>query len=165
MHDIISRFDKEFLIVYAAMVLASWLIMISAVIVDFWSGCSKAKRLGQPLISEKFRKTVVKVGDYWRIQLFGLFIDFFSAFWVVYPIATWIITVAIIIIEIKSVIENYKKVESPASNIIEAVSILTSLKDKDFKELLNKLGDYTNSSDSSKSTGRNSNNTEADPLK
>lgn len=49
-----------------AVVLVLWLLMIVAVSVDLWSGVEKAKAENRYISSGGFRRTFVKVGEYWR---------------------------------------------------------------------------------------------------
>ena len=54
-----------YIVVRVAVVLACWIFVIVSNVVDFWSGVSTAKALGEPLMSHGFRRTVQKPPDVW----------------------------------------------------------------------------------------------------
>lgn len=64
-----------FIAIRVVIILVCWLFMVTSCIVDFWSGTTTAKALGQALMSHGFRRTVTKIGDYVRIMLFALMFD------------------------------------------------------------------------------------------
>ena len=63
------------LVFKAAIILSSWFLIFVASLVDMWSGISAAKHLGRPLNSHGFRKTMTKVGDYFKVALIAFLFD------------------------------------------------------------------------------------------
>lgn len=112
-----------FISVRAAIILICWLFMILSNIVDFWSGTTTAKALGQALMSNGFRRTIRKIGDYVRLMLFALMFDILGSLLSFYkiPFATILCTFAIIYIEGKSVVENSRRRNAHAADIPEIV--------------------------------------------
>ena len=135
--------DLQFYIVVRIMiVLVCWIFMMVACIIDFWSGTSTAKALGKPLSSHKFRRTIAKMGDYIKLLLFALMFDLLGSlmsFWVI-PFASIICSVAIILIEGKSVIENSRKKKTHAADVPDVIKqIVQAVTTKQGEEVLNKI--------------------------
>lgn len=101
-------------------ILVCWIFVFGGVLIDFWSGISTARALGKPLLSKGFRKTVEKFGDYFKILLFALMFDALGMsllhFYLV-PLMTVVTTVAILLIEGKSVVENCRKKRAHAADV------------------------------------------------
>lgn len=135
--------DLQFYIVIRIMiVLVCWIFMMVACIIDFWSGTSTAKALGKPLSSHKFRRTIAKMGDYIKLLLFALMFDLLGSlmpFWVI-PFASIMCSVAIILIEGKSVIENSRKKKAHAADVPDVIKqIVQAVTTKQGEEVLNKI--------------------------
>lgn len=112
-----------FIAIRVSIILTCWLFMIISNVVDFWSGTSTAKALGQALMSHGFRRTITKIGDYVRLMLFALMFDILGSllpFYIV-PFATILCTIAVICIEGKSVIENSRRKKAHAADIPDIV--------------------------------------------
>lgn len=99
--------------------LVCWFFMTAACLLDFWSGVTTARSLGERLMSHGFRRTVIKIGEYWRVMLFALLFDILGAFLSFYylPFATMLCTVAVIFIEARSVVENSQRKRSHAADV------------------------------------------------
>lgn len=112
-----------FIAVRVGIILVCWFFMVVSSIVDFWSGIDTAKALGQALMSNGFRRTVTKIGDYVRLMLFALMFDILGSLLSFYiaPFATILCTVAIIYIEGKSVVENSKRKKAHAAEVPDIV--------------------------------------------
>lgn len=112
-----------FIIIRISIVLVCWLFMIFACLVDFWSGVTTAKTLGEKLISHGFRRTIIKVGDYVKILLFALMFDMLGSFLSFYkiPFATILCTIAVMLIEGRSVIENSKRKKAHAADVPDII--------------------------------------------
>lgn len=115
---------------------------VAAALIDLWTGCDCARRRGDKIASGKLRKTVEKLGDYWRVQALSivadaLLIPFFS-----WPYLTVAITLGVVAIEGKSVIENLRSVKSSAGGALDSaddlLKVLTSRDLARLRELLNK---------------------------
>lgn len=112
-----------FTVIRVGIILVCWLFMILSSVVDFWSGITTAKALGQALMSHGFRRTITKIGDYVRLMLFALMFDVLGSllsFYII-PFATILCTVAIIYIECKSVVENSRRKKAHAAEIPDIV--------------------------------------------
>lgn len=121
--------------------------MIASVLVDFWSGTSTAKAIGEPLMSNGFRRTFAKTGDYIRILIFTVMFDALGICFVHFytlPFATIVGTVAVILIEGKSVIENSRRKKANAAEIPEIIrKIVLAVTTKQATELLEQLSTFT----------------------
>lgn len=112
-----------FIAVRAGIILVCWFFMVASSIVDFWSGITTAKALGQALMSNGFRRTVTKISDYVRLMLFALMFDILGSLLSFYiaPFATILCTIAIICIEGKSVVENSKRKKAHAAEVPDII--------------------------------------------
>jgi hypothetical protein len=134
--------DWHTLYVKCAIVLFFWVLMIVAVLLDLWSGLDRARTLKEKPRSDKFRRTVEKIGDYWRLLAFGLIIDFIASMLPFYtiPYASMLSSVACILIELKSVIENSRAKKSAAAQLPEVIMKIISCKNsKEAIELIKKI--------------------------
>ena len=78
-------------------ILAMWVVMVMAVCMDLWAGVNSARARGEVINSGGFRRTIGKLGDYWRIQVMALIFDVIGSCipWYEYPYASMIVTAAI----------------------------------------------------------------------
>lgn len=131
-----------FIAVRVGIILVCWFFMVVSSIVDFWSGTTTAKALGQALISHGFRRTVTKIGDYVRLMLFALMFDILGSllsFYIV-PFATILCTIAVIYIEGKSVVENSKRKKAHAADVPDIVKkIVQAATVEQGHEILNEI--------------------------
>lgn len=124
--------------------LACWGLMLLAVIIDMWSGVSAAKAVGEQINSHGLRRTFAKAGDYWRIMLFGLFFDLLGLLFPQFllPYATLIITAGVLLIELRSVIENARKKKSAAADIPDIIKeVMKAIDKKSAIDVLDKIAD------------------------
>lgn len=131
-----------FIAVRICIVLVCWLFMIFACLVDFWSGITTAKALGEKLMSHGFRRTIIKVGDYIRILLFALMFDMLGSFLSFYkiPFATILCTIAIMLIEGRSVIENSRRKKAHAADVPDMIKqIIQAVTAQQGHEVLEKI--------------------------
>ena len=68
-----GEFSRIQLRVY--IILAMWVVMVMAVCMDLWAGVNSARARGEVINSGGFRRTIGKLGDYWRIQVMALIFD------------------------------------------------------------------------------------------
>lgn len=131
-----------FIAIRVGIILVCWLFMILSSIVDFWSGTTTAKALGQALMSHGFRRTITKIGDYVRLMLFALMFDTLGSllsFYII-PFATILCTVAVIYIEGKSVVENSKRKKAHAAEVPDIVKqIVQATTAEQGHEILDKI--------------------------
>ncbi len=115
------------------------ILVIAAALVDMWTGVDAARANKERIRSHSLRKTVRKVIDYLRIVIFGVLIDFLGLFfpWYDMPYACVIVTLGVILIEGKSVIENLKKKRSSAAHVLDIVGqIIECADEKDARKLI-----------------------------
>lgn len=131
-----------FVAIRAIIILFCWMFMVTACLIDFWSGVTTAKALGEKLMSHGFRRTIVKIGDYVRVMMFALMFDILGSLFPFYkvPFVTILCAIAVVIIEGKSVIENSRRKKANAANVPEIVKKIvhaTTVKqgDKILKEI------------------------------
>lgn len=128
MFDLIQSGDfhalGEYVVIRVSITMVCWLFMVLATLVDFWSGVTTAKALKEPLMSHGFRRTITKISDYWRVLLFALMFDILGAFLSFYylPFLSMVCTLAIVIIEARSVVENSNRRRSHAAEVPSVVS-------------------------------------------
>lgn len=134
--DFATRYTKTFIVVYAALILFTWIANILAVLIDLWTGIDKAKAKGEPIQSGGLRKTITKVGDYWAVQLFGLMIDIVGSLFWSFPFASMIVGLGILIIECRSVIENLREKKSAAAHLPDVLTQIIAARDKETAERL-----------------------------
>lgn len=131
-----------FIAVRVGIILVCWFFMVVSSIVDFWSGTTTAKALGQKLMSHGFRRTITKIGDYVRLMLFALMFDILGSllsFYII-PFATILCTVAVIYIEGKSVVENSKRKKAHAADVPDIVKkIVQAATAEQGHEILNEI--------------------------
>lgn len=131
-----------FIAIRVGIILICWIFMILSSIVDFWSGTTTAKALGQALMSHGFRKTITKIGDYVRLMLFALMFDILGSllsFYII-PFVTILCTVAVIYIEGKSVVENSKRKKAHAAEVPDIVKqIVRATTAEQGHEILDKI--------------------------
>lgn len=115
------------------------ILVIAAALIDMWTGVDAAIANREKIRSHSLRKTVRKVIDYLRIVLFGCLIDILGLFfpWYDIPYACIVVTLGVILIEGKSVIENLKKKRSSAAGVLDMVGkIIDCADEKDAKKLI-----------------------------
>ena len=130
MEEIAIRYSKDFIYAFAALILLTWLANVFATLIDMWSGIEKAEAKGEEINSGGLRRTITKMGDYWKVQAFALMIDVFGSLFYDYPFASMLAGLGILLIELRSVIENLKAKQSAAGNLPDIVKEIIRAKDK-----------------------------------
>jgi hypothetical protein len=120
-----KQFDAliYYIVIRVVIVLICWLFAIAANIIDFYSGTSTARALGEKLQSHGFRRTITKIGDYVKVLMFSLMFDALGSLLDCYilPFVTMLCTLSVILIEGRSVVENSRRKHSHAADIPEVV--------------------------------------------
>lgn len=111
-------------------------LVIVACLIDLWTGVDAARKNKERIKSRILRRTVAKILDYLRVVVFGVLIDILGlAFpWYAIPYAALIVTLGILLIEGKSVIENYQKSRSAAAKVVDMISTIIECADNDTAE-------------------------------
>ena len=93
--------------------------IILAVLLDLNTGINAAKKNHEKIKSRILRRTITKIIDYLRVLVFGVIIDVLGlAFpWYNIPYCAILVAVGVVLIEAKSVLENYQKSKSAASEL------------------------------------------------
>lgn len=146
MLDFIEQGNLDGLLFYAVVriciTLVCWFFVICSCLVDFWSGTNTAKALGEKLQSNGFRRTITKIGDYWRVLIFALMFDILGAFlpFYVLPFTTILCAIAIICIEARSVIENSQRKKAHAAEVPDMIKqIIEAATSEQGAEVLKKI--------------------------
>ena len=111
-------------------------LVIAACLIDLWTGVDAARKNKERIKSKILRRTVSKILDYLRVVVFGVLIDILGlAFpWYAIPYAALVVTLGILLIEGKSVIENYQKSRSAAAKVVDMISTIVECADNDTAE-------------------------------
>lgn len=131
-----------FIMVRTIIIMVCWAMMIMSCLVDLWSGRDTAKFLGEKLESHKYRRTIVKIGDYSRVMLFGFMFDCLGMLLTFYvlPFGTMLCALGVIAIEGKSVIENSARKKAHAADIPEVIKkIIQAATTKDAEIIVEQL--------------------------
>lgn len=118
--------------------------ILAAVLIDLTTGIEAAKKCKEKIRSRILRRTISKVVDYYRLLFFGIIIDVLGlAFtWYNIPYCAVIASVGIVLIEGKSVLENYKKMKSAAKELPSVVKqIIDAVTDKDAEKIIELIKD------------------------
>lgn len=113
-------------------------LVIVACLIDLWTGVEAAKKNKERIKSRILRRTVAKILDYLRVVVFGVLIDLLGlAFpWYSIPYCAIVVAFGILLIEGKSVIENYNKSKSSAAKIVDMLEQIIECGDHDTAERL-----------------------------
>lgn len=133
-----------YITVRVCITLVCWFFVMCACLVDFWSGTSTAKALGESLHSHGLRRTIIKIGEYWRVLIFTLMFDMLGALLPFYslPFATILCAIGIICIEARSVIENSQRKHSHAAEVPDMVKqIVEAATSEQGAEVLSAISD------------------------
>lgn len=112
-----------------------------AAFIDMWTGIDAARTNKEKISSRSLRKTAIKITDYLRVVIFALLIDVLGLFfpWYSMPYAVLVITLGILCIEGRSVIENSRKKKSSAGEVLDIVSNIVECATKQDAEKLIRL--------------------------
>ena len=112
------------------------ILVIVACLIDLWTGIDAARKNRERIKSKALRRTVAKILDYLRVIVFGVLIDVLGlAFpWYAIPYIAIICTLGILIIEGKSVLENFQKKKSSAAQIVDVIETIVNCTDNETAE-------------------------------
>lgn len=107
------------------------IIIIVACFIDLWTGVDAARKNKETISSKALRRTIAKVLDYLRVIVFGVLIDVLGlAFpWYAVPYLAIICTLGILVIEGKSVLENFHKKKSSAAQVVDIIEEIINATD------------------------------------
>lgn len=107
-----------------------FVLVTLAVLVDLYTGIRAAKKTGEPIRSHILRKTITKTTDYAMVVLFGVLIDILGLpfKWYSMPFAAMLITLSVLIIEGRSVLENLTRAKSQAAQVDDVIQKIIDAK-------------------------------------
>lgn len=118
--------------------------ILFAVLIDLSTGIERAKKCKEKIKSHILRRTISKVVDYYRLLFFGILIDVLGLTFVWYnlPYCTVLVAVGVVLIEAKSVLENYQQMKSAAKDMPAVVKqIIDAVTDKDAEKIIELIKD------------------------
>lgn len=116
--------------------------IIVAVLLDLNTGINAARKNHEKIKSRNLRRTITKIIDYLRVLVFGVIIDVLGlAFpWYNIPYCAILVAVGVVLIEAKSVIENYQKSKSAAGKLPDIITdIIIAKTQGDAQRIVDKL--------------------------
>ena len=111
-------------------------LVIVACLIDLWTGVDAARKNKEKIRSTALRRTVAKILDYLRVIIFGVLIDVLGLTfpWYAIPYCAIICTLGILVIEGKSVLENFQKKRSSAAKVVDVIETIIECTDNDTAE-------------------------------
>ncbi|MBR5498607.1 MAG: phage holin family protein [Bacteroidales bacterium] len=112
------------------------ILIIVACLIDLWTGVEAARKNRERIKSRILRRTVNKITDYLRVIMFGVLIDILGLCfpWYAIPYSAIVVTLGILLIEGKSVIENFHKSKSSAARVVDMIEHIIDCGDSDKAE-------------------------------
>lgn len=112
------------------------ILVIVACFIDLWTGIDAARKNREKIRSKALRRTIVKVLDYLRVIIFGVLIDVLglSFPWYSMPYCAIVCALGILIIEGKSVLENFHKKKSAAAKVADVIETIINCADNETAE-------------------------------
>lgn len=122
--------DMAKIYLHMVIVMVCWIIMAAAPLIDMWDGVQTSRMLKEPILSNRLRKTVAKINEYWRFMLVGFFIDALGIFisWYSVPCASMIFTLAILCVELKSMREHAQRRNNDTSEMVRTAGRIMDCK-------------------------------------
>lgn len=117
------------------------ILVIMACFIDLWTGIDAARKNREKICSKALRRTITKILDYLRVIVFGVLIDVLglSFPWYAVPYCAIICTLGILVIEGKSVLENFHKKKSSAARVAEIIEAIVNASDNETAEKIIKV--------------------------
>ena len=112
------------------------IIIIAACLIDLWTGIDAARKNKETIKSKALRRTVAKIIDYLRVIMFAVLIDVLglSFPWYAIPYCAVVCALGILIIEGKSVLENFNKKKSAAAKVVDVIETIINCTDNETAE-------------------------------
>ena len=113
-----------------------FILVIVACLIDLWTGVDAARKNKEKIRSKILRRTVTKMLDYVRVIIVGVLIDILglSFTWYAMPYCAVVVTLGILIIEGKSVLENFHKKRSSAAQVVDIIEAIVEAADNETAE-------------------------------
>lgn len=112
------------------------ILTVAACFIDLWTGIDAARKNKEKIRSKALRRTINKILDYLRVVIFGVLIDVLglSFTWYIMPYCAVLCTLGILVIEGKSVLENFQKKKSSAARVAEVAGAIIECIDNETAE-------------------------------
>lgn len=112
------------------------ILIIAACFIDLWTGIDAARKNKEKIRSKALRRTITKILDYLRVIMFAVLIDVLGLTfpWYIIPYCAIVCTLGILIIEGKSVLENFNKKKSSAAQVAEMAEKIVECFDNETAE-------------------------------
>lgn len=119
-------------------------LTIAACLIDLWTGIDAARKNKEKIRSKALRRTVSKMMDYLRVIVFAVLIDVLglSFPWYAAPYCAILCTLGILVIEGKSVLENFSKKKSSAAKVVDTAAAIVECLDNETAEKIIKAIKY-----------------------
>lgn len=116
-------------------------LVMAAAFIDMWTGIEAARANKERISSRGLRKTVAKVVDYLRVVMFAVLIDVLGLFfpWYELPYFAVASTLGILLIEGRSVLENFRRKRSHAASVVEVIGRIIEATSADEAEAIIRL--------------------------
>lgn len=118
------------------------IMVILAVLLDLNTGINAARKAKEKIKSRILRRTVTKIVDYYRFLVFGVMVDVLGLCfpWYNIPYISILVTLGVIAMEAKSVLENYHKSKSAARGLPDMITqIIQCTNKEDAANILNAI--------------------------
>lgn len=109
--------------IYLFVIFVCHLLIAIAPLVDMWDAIYTAHKVKERIRSHKVRKTIEKIGEYWRLLLLGVLIDMLGFFFPFYtmPFISMVMTLGVVVIEVLSIFEHIRKRKSQLTQLPDIV--------------------------------------------
>lgn len=117
------------------------IVIIASVLLDLNTGVNAARANKEKIRSFALRRTITKIIDYLRVLLFGVMVDVLglSFPWYAIPYCAILVALGVLLIEMKSVLENYQKSKSAARELPDMLKEIVECATPERAEKLIKL--------------------------
>lgn len=111
-------------------------LVMAACFIDLWTGIDAARKNKEKISSKALRRTIAKMVDYLRVIIMGVLIDVLGLVfpWYSIPYCAVILALGILIIEGKSVLENFNKKKSAAARVVDIIGAIVDATDNETAE-------------------------------
>lgn len=145
----------EKIIIVLIILIGIYIGVLALIFTDLWSGVRKAKKRGEYISSQGFKRTIDKISKYYNAMFALTVLDamqigaiwYFDSYWgysiPIFPIVSLLGALGVGLIEIKSIYEKADKKEKKQYTEI-AELLMKCAKNHDLKDITNALNSYFN---------------------
>lgn len=146
-HYITDTLTLDKLACHLVVIICTLSAVVAAVLIDFFDGIYTAKKLKQKLQSNRYRRTINKIAEYWRALLLAIVFDSVLMLtpWYAFSYATLAVTLALIIVEGSSLREHYKRRKSALAELPGLIrDIVSCTTERDAGKLIETITEFAN---------------------